>query len=410
MKKYIKCINQNNGKIKRKISLNGKNLILVGNNGAGKTQFLKSLYTDIPSFLSGQNYLTAEYLNEKVNQLKFDLENLAPIGDQRTFIMRELRDYESLLARKGGVDIIAESSEDFLQDWINGQIFFRFFEAGRAYVSQDSNQLTSIDELFNRYKNVGSMGHDASSYFESYLVSMSNYALLEKGAGEINEYNRVTEVINTIQNDLRSLFEDDNLILSFNRKRLRMEIIQQNKEPFDFERLPSGFASILAVYADLIMLSELNKKNKNEIKGVVIIDEIDAHLHVTLQKKVFPFFSKSFSGVQFLISTHSPFVVQSVSDAVIYNLSKNEQTEDLSIYSYSSIIKGLLEESTSSDSLEDMMSELSVLSKSNNFNHRFQELVSIIEKYIDELDPKSKAILLGAKSRFVDWREGQDNV
>ncbi|HCD6386302.1 TPA: AAA family ATPase, partial [Escherichia coli] len=93
------------------------------------------------------------------------------------------------------------------------------------------------------------------------------------------------------------------------------------------------------------------KIRKHDMTGIVLIDEIDAHLHVTLQKKVFSFFSSSFPQIQFIVSTHSPFVIQSVSDAIIFNLSTLDQMGDLSLYSYTAIIKGLLGEDVSSDKL-----------------------------------------------------------
>lgn len=410
MNKYIKSISQNSSLVKRKINLNGRSLILVGNNGAGKTHFLNLLKKNVLYFFSNQEYRTISDLNGKVNDYKMDLKRGDLTPEHQNNMMRTLRHFEKLLEDKNGIDVILNSSEIFIKEVIDSQIFFRFFEAGRSYISQDGNKLTSVDSLFEEFKKTGDHGQPTSNYFESYLVSMSNYALLEKGAGEIKEYERVSNVINKIQADLKSLFEDESLDLIFNRKRLRMEIVHKGKEPFGFDRLPSGFASILAIYAELIMLSELNGKDKHEVKAIVIIDEIDAHLHVTLQKKVFNFFCESFKEVQFIISTHSPFVVQSVSDAVIYNLSTNEQTEDLSIYSYSSIIKGLLGETTNSDELESMLSELYELSNEKKYGPRFNDLVSILEKNKDVLDPKAKAVLLGAKSKFIDWREEQDNV
>lgn len=239
---------------------------------------------------------------------------------------------------------------------------------------------------------------------------MSNYALIEKGAGEVKEFDRVSRIILKIEQDLQTLFEDNSLRLNFNRKSLRMEIIQGNRECIILERLPSGYASVLAVYTELVMLSELGRTEKNEIRGIVLIDEIDAHLHVTVQKKVFDFFSTSFPGIQFIISTHSPFVVQSVSDAIIYNLSTNEQLEDLSAYSYTSIIKGLLGETANSAELEKLLKEVDTRSKDNDFGPRFVELVEYLDTNIAVLDPRAKAILMSAKSRHVDWVEGEDNA
>ena len=52
------------------------------------------------------------------------------------------------------------------------------------------------------------------------------------------------------------------------------------------------------------------------------IDEIDSHLHVSLQRLILPFFTESFPNVQFIVTTHSPFVLMSTKDSVVYDLGK----------------------------------------------------------------------------------------
>ena len=88
------------------------------------------------------------------------------------------------------------------------------------------------------------------------------------------------------------------------------------------------------------MRSEYLKVSPSKLCGVAIIDEIDAHLHVTLQRKILPFLSESFPGIQYIVTTHSPFVLTSVSNAEIYDISRREQVGDLSSYSYESVLEG----------------------------------------------------------------------
>ncbi|WP_395279134.1 AAA family ATPase [Enterobacter bugandensis] len=410
MANLIKRINQLVGDVKRSIKLDGKNLIIVGNNGAGKTIFLKTLDLHLKEIFMNQSVELISDIQVNLENHYNSLKNYKVDSQDYNNFMNSIGYLEGIIEKKKKFDILFGSTTNVIQSIKKQQLILRFFRAGREYVSANINLLTSVESLYDRFKSSNANDQNTSDYFESYLVSMSNYALLEKGAGEIEEYNRVTSIIKQIQSDLRDLFEDEHLVLNFNRKKLRMEIVQKHKNPFGLDELPSGFASILAVYSELIMLSELSKQDKVEVKGIVLIDEIDAHLHVTLQKKVFNFFTNSFPNVQFIISTHSPFVVQSVSDAIIYNLSNNEQMENLSIYSYSSIVNGLLGETTNSDDLEALLLEVGELSKNKNFGDRFKEVMNILESKVEVLDPRAKAIYLGAKSRLVDWREEQGNV
>lgn len=46
----------------------------------------------------------------------------------------------------------------------------------------------------------------------------------------------------------------------------------------------------------------------NNINGVVLIDEVDKHLHITLQKEILPKLFNLFPNIQFIVSSHSPFL------------------------------------------------------------------------------------------------------
>lgn len=406
----IDVIKQKNAYVDRTIKISGKNLIIVGDNGAGKTRFLNELKNILDKVVFEKKYESVKELEKQLKEQQDALLGYEKDTQHYNNFVNSISIIEMWLEEKKPFELQFNSTSDLLLDLKSNHFVFRFFPADRYYKHSSRTLLTSVEILFEEYKDSSKASIVASDFFESYLVSMSNYALLEKGAGEIAEYNKVSSVIHSIEKDLKELYEDESLEVSFNRKRLRMEIKQKNKEPFDFEKLSSGYSSILSIYSELIMLSELSEINKAEMRGVIVIDEIDAHLHVTLQKKVFEFFSNSFPKIQFIISTHSPFVIQSVSDAVIYNLTHNEQMEDLSIYSYTSIIKGLLGESSNSDDLEGLLKELTELTAGRKFGARFHELIALLDEKNEHLDVKAKAILLNSKSKLIDWEEDEGNV
>jgi predicted ATP-binding protein involved in virulence len=67
---------------------------------------------------------------------------------------------------------------------------------------------------------------------------------------------------------------------------------------------------------------EYSSISPTELEGVVFIDEIDSHLHISLQRLILPFFIESFPKVQFIVTTHSPFVLMSAKDILVYDLGK----------------------------------------------------------------------------------------
>ncbi|WP_299152267.1 AAA family ATPase [uncultured Christiangramia sp.] len=80
-------------------------------------------------------------------------------------------------------------------------------------------------------------------------------------------------------------------------------------EPVDIEKLSSGYKSIMAMMSDmLIRLFQQQPKihDPGELRGIVIIDEIDIHLHPKFQKHLIEQLTQAFPNIQFIVTTHSP--------------------------------------------------------------------------------------------------------
>ena len=104
---------------------------------------------------------------------------------------------------------------------------------------------------------------------------------------------------------------------------LKLVLKTENAE-LDFDVLPDGLRSIISWLGDLLMRMDLLQWENNlpvaERKFMLLLDEIEVHLHPEWQRKILPVVQKLFPNAQIFISTHSPFVVNSVDDAWIYNL------------------------------------------------------------------------------------------
>jgi predicted ATP-binding protein involved in virulence len=96
-------------------------------------------------------------------------------------------------------------------------------------------------------------------------------------------------------------------------------VIQKGEETFDLAQLSDGERSVIAMVIDLckrLALLNPNLPNPLEGKGIVLIDEIELHLHPKWQREIIEMFRTTFPNIQFIMTTHSPFVIQSVrSDA-----------------------------------------------------------------------------------------------
>ena len=76
------------------------------------------------------------------------------------------------------------------------------------------------------------------------------------------------------------------------------------------------------VVLDIIMRMEYQTQRSFDfsLPGIVLIDEIETHLHLELQKNILPLLTAVFPNIQFIITSHSPFILNSIQNAVIYDL------------------------------------------------------------------------------------------
>lgn len=104
-------------------------------------------------------------------------------------------------------------------------------------------------------------------------------------------------------------------------------LVKTKDHPFlPFDRLSEGQRDIVAIVGDLAWkASQLNPGFGFEVlrqtKGIVLIDEIDLHLHPRWQRRIVNDLRTIFPQVQFIATTHSPFIVQSLRDGELHQLS-----------------------------------------------------------------------------------------
>jgi predicted ATP-binding protein involved in virulence len=84
-----------------------------------------------------------------------------------------------------------------------------------------------------------------------------------------------------------------------------------DKRTMFFDSLPMGYKRLFSIVFDIAYRSFILNKDA-EPTGIIIIDEIDLHLHPTLQQEVLNRFKKTFPEIQFIVSTHSPLVISNL--------------------------------------------------------------------------------------------------
>lgn len=123
---------------------------------------------------------------------------------------------------------------------------------------------------------------------------------------------------------------DDAEEIKVRRNPLRMVVIRNDKE-YRVDQLSDGEKCTLALLGDIarrVAMANPCRENPMEGEGIVLIDELDLHMHPAWQRKILSVLRKLFPNIQFLITTHSPQILGEVDRSYnLFMLEKNATGE-----------------------------------------------------------------------------------
>lgn len=176
--------------------------------------------------------------------------------------------------------------------------------------------------------------------------------------------------------------------LRIKRSPLRMVVEKDGKELM-VDYLSDGEKCTLALFGDLARrLAAANPDMENPLcgEGIVLIDEIELHMHPNWQRKILSVMKSVFPNIQFIVTTHSPQVLGELNDE--YQIFHIKQTENNN--NYISSVKRM-DGFDANYILENYMDTLSV---SSDFQKKLKNIYDLIEtNQFDEADREIKEII-----------------
>lgn len=348
-----------------------RNLIITGKNGVGKTTVLKAIKQYLKS-IEEKNYtnITVNYKNsikyhekrieEIDNNININPNNLIErqqIDDTIRSLKNSISKYEDGLSLKINDDLNISNKYD------EGELILAYFDAKRDSKVIIPQSVPTV-ELEKKY----SIDADIDKKFLDYLVYLKTQQSFARNEDDMETVESIAKWFNKFENSLKDLFDDNSIKLKFNYRKLNFKIHQDGREDFGLNELSDGFSAVLDIVMNLILRMEKTREGLAYNKeGIVLIDEVETHLHIELQKKIMPFLTSFFPNIQFIVTTHSPFVINSINDAVIYDLEKQIQVEDLSGYSYEGVVEGYFNIDQYSNEVKEKL-------------YRYKELVNKLSK------------------------------
>lgn len=327
----------------RRLQLHPEFNLIIGENASGKTSILEALAVALGSWLLGFRGTDSRHIRP---------------ADVRTIVqdsydqVRDLPQYPVRVSARGVISRPGQLGE-ITVDWsraLNGprgkttqvesadlkQVargladlvlagepttlpVLRYFGAGRLWESvRDTHRkiVPAADFASEGVDETDAGQSDFRSPFEGYRLSVDKRCnpvdlirwMGQQRFAEIDE-GRESASLQTVYRAIRSLLPEI-MDVRYQVRSRSVIITYQDGRRSDFHSLSDGYRNVVAIAADLaikmVMLNPHLRAEALQTPGVVLIDELDLHLHPKWQRRVISDLRRTFPAVQFICTTHSP--------------------------------------------------------------------------------------------------------
>ncbi len=388
------------------ISLNPgqrQHLILTGKNGSGKTSLLDALKVILlvaDRLVSVNDHFISEITDAdgKLLQAKFETKAIDEWKYKRVLMGNKYT------PNADGVSLAFNNYKGTAYAFYMKNFVTSYFPADRKV---KIDRFSGVEDI--RLDSFYGIDSKPGELLHKYLVHLKTQQSYARNEDDMAVVNRIKKWFERFEHALRVLLDDSSISLVYDYKNYDFKIHQAGRQPFGFEELSDGYSAAVQIVSDLILRMDKNwllsdRLSEYDFEGIVLIDEVETHLHIELQKKILPFLTEFFPRIQFIVTTHSPYVLNSISNAKVFDLERRVELEDLSMYSSDSLAEGYFGADEYSDKLKQMLERYVLLNEKSGLS---EEERAERAKLRSELKNIPRGLSPEAADKFYDAKEQQ---
>lgn len=186
---------------------------------------------------------------------------------------------------------------------------------------RESRFVDSFKRTLHYINGTGLEHQEIADWFASRLIINPNFVTTSQN--KVHEAITVLKLIERLEPSIKLINQNKNGSekpdISFHEGQLLI-----NGIPLD--KLSTGYVSIIKIFQEIVAgySGWTDAENLNEVEGIVFIDEIEPHLHISWQTKIIGILREFFPKTTFFISTHSPLVLAGLKSGEGYELIRED--------------------------------------------------------------------------------------
>ena len=326
------------------ITFNQDLTVIIGGNGVGKSSIIEGVsiclswiiariksakgigsYISADDIFNGENSAAVKANFDTIQTLSIPSKTISGLSKTRTTYLDDLNKYSFAIQQK-----IEQTN------FKTSVPVFAFYGVKRAVIvpplrakNKDFSLLETYSESLNgaaNFKSFFQWFRNQEDIENEHKVRMNTPLLMEQS----NEGKAILDPereLNTVRNAL-AVFLPTYCNIHIRRNPLRM-LIEKNGTEYSINQLSDGEKIFIALIGDLcrrLVLANPTMPDPLKGEGIVLIDEIDLHLHPNWQVDIISHLNEVFPNVQFIVTTHSPHVITNT-PTVSLRILNNEEAQ-----------------------------------------------------------------------------------
>lgn len=314
--------------------------LLIGDNGFGKTSILEAISVALGGFIAGIGDVQTKHFTK--DEIRVVLENTGDGSYNKRYMTPVSVECEAVVEEETFTWIRRKSSLQASRSTVEPRNIskkaYEMANEGNHILPILSYQSTARMWMQKREATEDVFAGDFSRIvgYQGCLMEAANVKMLMnwirrmeriewKGKREIGEYRAVKRIVCEF---MRLMSDEDILSVEYDDRSDELVLVTE-KEALPIRNLSSGYQSLIWMVLDIAFrMAVLNpdlRENINQAPGVILIDELDMHLHPKWQWNVVKALKEVFPKVQFIAATHSPIILASCKDENLIMISERKE-------------------------------------------------------------------------------------